>query len=182
MHGLVNQSIQGLVIESFGLQKWEEILNDSNVTEASFSSKVIYPDKTTYDLAISASKILKISIDDVLFAFGKYWVLNIAKEKYYSLLKTGGNHAFEFLKNLPNFHSRVMLYFPDIEPPEFQVKEVDSKTLILYYSSFRNGLSYFVKGIVMGLGEFFGNEIVCELIDTKEEKYTLSTFEIKLID
>jgi hypothetical protein len=109
-------------------------------------------------------------------------VLNVANLKYNSLLKTGGNHAFEFLKNLPNFHSRVMLYYPDIEPPEFQVEEVDSKTLILHYYSARIGLSSFVKGIVIGLGDFFGNEIVCELIVLKEDRHTSSSFEVKWLD
>ena len=182
MYGIVNQAIQGLVIDSFGKQKWEEILHDSKVDIDSFSNKGIYPDKITYDLAISASRILNMSLDDVLFSFGKYWVLHIANLKYNSLLKTGGNHAFEFLKNLPNFHSRVMLYYPDIEPPEFQVEEIDNKTLILHYYSFRSGLSSFVKGIVIGLGDFFGNQIVCELIDLKEDQHTSSTFKIKWLD
>lgn len=182
MYGIVNQAIQGLVTDSFGQQKWQEILEHSKVDIESFSNKGIYPDKITYDLASSASKILNMSLDDVLIAFGKYWVLNIANLKYNSLLKTGGNHAFEFLKNLPNFHSRVMLYYPDIEPPEFQVEEVDNKTLILYYNSFRLGLSSFVMGIVIGLGEFFGNKIVCELIELKEDQSTSSTFEIKWLD
>jgi len=182
MYGIVNQAIQGLVIDSFGQQKWEEILKDSKVDIVSFSNKGIYPDKITYDLANSASRILKVSLDDVLFSFGKYWVLNVANLKYNSLLKTGGNHAFEFLKNLPNFHSRVMLYYPDIEPPEFKVEEVDSKTLILHYYSTRIGLSSFVKGIVIGLGDFFGNEIVCELIVLKEDRHTSSSFEVKWLD
>jgi len=182
MYGIVNQAIQGLVVDSFGQQKWEEILKDSNVDIVSFSNKGIYPDKITYDLANSASRILKVSLDDVLFSFGKYWVLNVANLKYNSLLKTGGNHAFEFMKNLPNFHSRVMLYYPDIEPPEFQVEEVDSKTLILHYYSARIGLSSFVKGIVIGLGDFFGNKIVCELIVLKEDRHTSSSFEVKWLD
>lgn len=182
MYGIVNQAIQGLILDSYGVEKWQEILKDSKVDVENFSNKGIYPDKITYDLAASASKVLGVSIDEVLLSFGKYWVLSVANVKYNSLLKTGGSYAFEFLKNLPNFHSRVMLYYPDIEPPEFQVEEVDSRTLIMRYFSFRSGLSYFVKGIVLGLGEFFGNEIVCELIEVTETQHTASTFEIKWLD
>lgn len=182
MYGIVNQAIMGLIVDSYGYPKWEEILADSQVNVDSFSNKSIYPDQITYDLAISASKVLNMPLDDVLFSFGKYWVLSVANVKYNSLLKTGGDHAFEFLKNLPSFHSRVMLYYPDIAPPEFKVEEVDSKTLILHYYSFRNGLSSFVKGIVMGIGDFFGNKIICELTNLEENQYTSSIFEIKLLD
>ena len=89
-----------------------------------FLSNAIYDDRVTFDLAVAASEVLAIPLRDVLHAFGKYWVLNVGKKKYGTLMRAGGNGFEEFLVNLPNFHSRVMLIFADIKPPEFKVEKL----------------------------------------------------------
>jgi hypothetical protein len=62
MHGVVNQAIEGLIIERFGKDKWEEILIAANCQNSTFYNNQNYPDSTTYDLAINASKILNMNL------------------------------------------------------------------------------------------------------------------------
>ena len=117
MHGIVNKAIQGLVTENYGLEAWNRIKTKSKVKEDSFISSEPYPDGITFSLAQSASEELGITVDQVLQAFGEYWILKTGMEHYGPLMKSGGSNFQEFLVNLPNFHSRVMLIFPNVTPP-----------------------------------------------------------------
>jgi hypothetical protein len=155
MYGIVNQAIQGLVTRDFGEEKWEEIKQISGIKESYFISDQSYEDNMTFELVAAATVALNLSAEEILEAFGKYWVLNTAQRKYGDLLKTGGSSFPDFIRNLPNFHSRIMLIYPKLSPPEFQVNTIDETTLELHYYSTRSGLTHFVIGLIYGLGDFF---------------------------
>lgn len=179
MHGVVNQAIEGLIIERFGNDAWEEIRIAANCQDTTFYNNQNYSDSITYDLAINASKILNIDLNDILFEFGKYWVLTIAKQKYEVLLRSVGNDLREFLIQLPNFHSRVMLYYPNIVPPEFKVNQLNETIIHLNYYSKRPGLYPFVTGILEGLKIFFDSECTITMIEIgNEDDYHKNVFEI----
>ncbi|NLR93598.1 heme NO-binding domain-containing protein [Flammeovirga agarivorans] len=179
MYGIVNKAIQGLVIENFGEDKWRSILKESGVSIDMFAGNEIYDDSITFDLAIAASKVLELPLSDVLVAFGKYWVLNTAKKHYGSLMDTGGNTLKEFFVNLPNFHSRVMLLYPNIQPPEFDVESVSENELKLRYFSKREGLTDFVHGLILGLGEAFDTEVSTELLEGRKDGLKYDEFSVK---
>ena len=169
MHGIVNKAIQGLVTENYGLEAWNRIKTKSNVKADSFISSEPYPDGITFSLAQSASEELGITVDQVLQAFGEYWILKTGMEHYGPLMKSGGSNFQEFLVNLPNFHSRVMLIFPNVTPPEFQVTDVTDQSLVIHYFSTRNGLKHFVYGLLMGIAKMFDKSIEIKIIKSKDE-------------
>jgi len=108
-------------------------------------------------------------LSNVLNAFGEYWVLKTGKEKYGDLLASGGSHLKEFLVNLPNFHSRVMLMYPNLTPPSFKVEEVKDRSLHLHYISHRPGLKDFVVGLIQGLGKMYDTPVKSELLSDRDE-------------
>ena len=179
MYGIVNQAIQGLVTENFGQDSWEKIKKKSNVTDEFFLSDESYDDAVTYNLAIAASEVLGISVEQVLVAFGEYWVLKTGHERYGSLMKAGGNSLKEFLVNLPNFHSRVMLMYPKITPPEFQItNQSDTSVLVHYYSS-RAGLTAFMQGLLQGLAILYKVEVEIILINDRAKGHDHDVFSVK---
>lgn len=179
MHGVVNQAIEGLIIERFGREAWNEICIASECQHTTFYNNQNYSDSLTYTLAINASKHLNIELDDLLFEFGRYWVLTVANEKYNALLRSVGTDLMEFLIQLPNFHSRVMLYYPNIIPPEFKVTKITSNRIHLHYYSKRPGLQWFVTGILDGLKTFFQSNCTINLIEKGNEgEYHKLLFEI----
>ncbi|AZQ65268.1 heme NO-binding protein [Flammeovirga pectinis] len=179
MYGIVNKAIEGLVTENFGAENWRKIREKSGVEIEVFSGNELYDDKITFDLAIAAADVLELPLEDVLIAFGKYWVLTTAKKHYGSLMDTGGNTLREFFVNLPNFHSRVMLLYPNIQPPEFDVEEVGEKELKLKYFSKREGLTFFVHGLILGLGEAFDMVVETELIQGRKDGLKYDEFLVK---
>jgi hypothetical protein len=181
MYGLVNQAIQGLVVDNFGEDNWKAIKQKAGVTEDAFLSNEIYDDSITFNLAVSASEVLNIPLADVLKTFGKYWIIKVGNEKYGPLMKSGGDNFIDFIVNLPNFHSRVMLIYSDIKPPEFIVEKVTDKQLKLHYYSTRQGLTDFMFGLIQGLGELYQTPINIKLIADRRNGDEHDIFEIDIL-
>lgn len=169
MYGIVNNAIEELVTENFGADKWEAIKEKSGVDIDYFISNEPYDDDITYKLAGATSYIMGISVDDVLIAFGEWWVMRTVKEKYGGLMDAGGNTLKEFLINLPMFHNRVMMIYPKLTPPEFKVSNLTEDGLHLHYFSKRPGLKEFVRGILQGLGKTYNTPLNIELIESRDE-------------
>jgi hypothetical protein len=182
MYGIVNQAIQGLVVENYGQEKWDEILKRSGIAETHFISNDSYEDEITFELVAAASEVLALKSEDVLEAFGKYWVLNTGYQKYGDLMKAGGNNFPEFMSNLPIFHGRIMLIYPKLCPPEFLVEHPEDKKIILHYYSARSGLTHFVFGLIHGIAEMFDQKIEMKLIASDSTTNWHDTFLIEIID
>ena len=82
MYGLVNKALEEFVLSRFGEDTWETIKQSAGVDIDVFVSMETYPDDVTYRLVDAASDVLKQSTEEVLKAFGEYWVLYTAKEGY----------------------------------------------------------------------------------------------------
>lgn len=169
MYGIVNKAVKGLLIRDYGAETWEKVKVKSGVNIDTFLSNEPYDDKITYDLAIAAADVLEVPLSVVLHALGEYWILNTGMENYGSLMEAGGNSFEEFMVNLPNFHSRVMLMFPNLQPPEFRVSDIKTTNLHLHYYSDRPGLQDFVEGLISGLGKMFETDIEIYLLEGKKD-------------
>jgi hypothetical protein len=180
MYGIVNQAIRDLVVDQFGLDKWEKIREVSGVTHDFFVSNEPYEDNITFELVGATSDVLGISTENVLEAFGEYWVLKTGLEKYGDLMKAGGENFREFLLNLPNFHSRIMLIYPKLSPPEFMVHEKSDDILELHYYSERHGLTAFVIGLIKGIAQMYNTTMSIELVESVSGTPWHDTFEIEI--
>lgn len=178
MYGIVNKAIEDLITENFGADEWEAIKEKSGVELDYFLSNEAYDDAITYQLATAASAILGLSTGQVFNAFGEYWVLKTAKEKYGGLMEAGGKNLKEFLINLPVFHNRIMLIYPKLTPPEFRVTDIMDNSIHVHYHSKREGLQEFVRGLLNGLAKMYQTNVAIELIQSREEGNTHEIFKL----
>ncbi|SEA63774.1 Haem-NO-binding [Flavobacterium gillisiae] len=178
MYGIVNKSIEDLVVTNFGRGKWEAIHERSGVDIDFFLSNEVYDDDVTFKIAIAVSEEMNMTLSEVLIAFGEWWVVRTTREKYPGLMESGGNNLRDFLINLPNFHNRVMLIYPKLTPPEFKVSDISSKGLNLHYFSKREGLQDFVRGIIQGLGIVYETPVILELIQSRNEGSSHEIFKV----
>jgi len=168
MYGIVNKAIEGLVTEKFGSKTWEEIKAKANLN-VEFISKEMYDDAITFKLVEAATEVLQMPADKILFAFGNYWISNTGLQHYGSMMRAGGKTLKEFMTNLPSFHARVMLHYPNITPPEFRIEEIDDKSFNVFYYSEREGLIEFTVGLLHGLAAMFEDKIQTTIIQHKKE-------------
>ncbi len=178
MYGIVNKAIQDLIVCEFGTDKWNKIKERSGVDVDFFISNEPYDDDITYKLARAAAEVLHRSMDDVLQAFGEWWVLKTGKEKYGSLLQVGGNNLKEFLINLPTLHNRVMLMYSKLTPPEFKVSDLEENSINIHYHSEREGLQSFVRGLLIGLSKMYNVETNIELLQSRDDGNTHEIFKV----
>ncbi len=169
MYGLVNKAVEELVVSNFGEEKWELIKEKAGVTEDVFISNQSYPDAMTYQLVGAASEVLGMSAENILIAFGEHWVLNTAMKGYGAMMTSCGSNLHEFLVNLPNFHTRVAMIYPNLQPPRFSCTDVEANSLKLHYYSHRAGLKHFVVGLVRGLGKLFETPCECQCLESRDD-------------
>jgi len=170
MYGMVNKAIQQMVIRDHGEETWEAIKLKANITEDLFLSNSSYPDRITYDLVSASSEHLEVDAQLILIEFGKFWVLDTALKGYGGLMRAGGNNLKEFLLNLPNFHTRVSMVFPNLIPPTFEVRNITDHSLDLHYITHRPGLQNFVIGLILGLSTMYKIETETKLIATRDSE------------
>lgn len=178
MYGIVNKAIEDLVKENFGEETWQKIRQRSGVDVDFFVGTEAYDDSVTFKLAVAAAEETGMSLANVLIAFGEWWVLRTAKEKYGSLMAAGGASLKEFLMNLPAFHNRIALVYPKLTPPEFRITHVESSSLHVHYFSKREGLQEFVRGLLQGLGILFKTPVTIDLLTTRNAGDNHETFRV----
>lgn len=163
MYGLVNKALQELVEKKHGQDSWRRICERAQVVDRFFVWNQPYDDAITYSLVEATSAELGHPPEAVLEAFGVHWVLHTAQESYGPLMKAAGRSLPEFLQYLPRLHDRVVLLFPDLKLPEFEILENGEDWLVLGYWSCREGLQPFVCGLVKGLAQMFGTHVEVSL-------------------
>lgn len=180
MYGMVNNAIKNLILENYGEKTWQEIKNDSGVDEEIFISMKSNPDEPTYNMAISATKILDIELDPLLVLIGEYWITHTAREGYKEMLDMFGNNLEEFLQNLNHLHSRVQSVMPDLNPPTFHCEIGDQGIIVLHYYTERPHLAPMVTGILQGLSKRFKEPAEISQVAFKGE-HDHDIFEIRII-
>lgn len=179
MYGLVNRAIQDMVTSRFGDEKWEQIREGAGIEDEIFYAHAVYPDELTYRLVHTSAEILGLSDDAMLVALGEHWVLETARRSYGAMLQACGEDLQEFLKNLPQFHTRVMMMYPKLQPPRFESIELSKTSLHLRYFSDRPGMSSFVIGIVQGLGKMYGSPVKIRHVEKKSEFLNHDLFHVE---
>lgn len=159
MYGLVNQALRELVEARLGPAAWGRVCRRAGSDVTEFLWNEAYPDTFTQGLVVAASEELGLDVPDLLEAFGIHWVLHTAPAHYGSLLTAAGDSLPAFLRYLPQFHDRIVLLFPELRPPEFDLLEEGPDWQRIRYRSHREGLQPFVVGLVRGLGQRFGVEV-----------------------
>lgn len=178
MYGLVNQAIEELIVSHAGPAQWKAIKKLAGVEVDVFISNETYPDAITYQLVAAAAQVLQKSPSEILTLFGEHWVAT-AVQSYGPLLKSSGKDLREFLINLPNFHTRIAMIYPKMEPPTFLCTDVTPHGCHLHYITKRDGLTDFVSGILTGLGRLYGTPCTSTLIQSKGPDAPHDIFDVR---
>ena len=125
--------------------------------------------------------VLKMPADKILTGFGEHWVLHTAQDGYGGLMAAAGKTLPEFMRNLPNFHSRMTMIFPKLQPPHFECSDITDRSLNLHYYSHRKGLAPFVVGLMQGLGKRFKTPVMVRQAAVKDQGADHDIFEVNWV-
>jgi len=127
MYGLVNKAVEEVVVMIHGESVWEQVNAKAGVDMDVFMSSESYSGDITYNLVAAASEVLKVSTEQILTGFGEHGVLHTAQEGCGELISIAGKTLPEFKRNLPDFHSRVTLIFPKLQPPYLNCTDITER-------------------------------------------------------
>jgi hypothetical protein len=162
MYGLVNAAVQELVLSQFGAEAWARIKLRAGISTESFSRMDAYPDEVTFRMVAAASTELGLTPDQVMAAFGEFWVLYTGREGYGHLFAMAGDSLRGFLLNLDEMHTRIGQNFSQLRPPSFQFDDLPGGRLRMHYLSEREGLCPMVGGLLQGLSLHFRTPLELE--------------------
>lgn len=179
MYGLVNRAIQQMVTTQHGEEVWKRIKEKADLEDLDFFSTFqAYPDDVTHRLVAAASEELDLSGEQIMHAFGEYWITYTASEGYEQLLESTGETLPEFLNNLDNLHARAGLSFPKLQPPSFRCEHEGEQTMGLEYRSKRQGFAPMVIGLLHGLGKRFGTSVTVEQTASRDRGDSQDLFHV----
>lgn len=170
MYGIVNKPTQALVIQQFGTATWENVQLHRGIKAKLFISNQGYDNQITYTLAQSASAVSESPLSDLMVTLGTCGVLRTGKEVYGILIEAVGNLRKEFLMNLPNFQNRVLLVYPKLTPPQFQISAIEENRPPLHYCSKCTILKDFVRGLIQGMATYTQTPVTIALLNSREQK------------
>ncbi len=181
MYGLVNRAIQQMVTTHHGEDVWHRIKERANLRDLDFfSTYQAYPDDVTHRLVAAATEELGLSGDQIMHAFGEYWITYTATEGYDQLLESTGETLPEFLDHLDHLHARAAVVFPELQPPSFRCEHRADASMQLEYRSKRRGLAPMVTGLLHGLGKRFRTPVAVDQIASRAQGDAKDLFHVRL--
>lgn len=80
MLGIVNQSAEAFIRESFGDGAWLAVAAKAEVSGRSYLSACPYSDSDTYAIVIAAAELVGVSVATALELFGEFFVGYVNRE------------------------------------------------------------------------------------------------------
>lgn len=157
MYGIINKAIKNCVLEHADSKVWEFITAKAPVAIDADVMEQPYDDNTTLYMASELSAYIKQPVDFVLYNFGRC-VIKVTREQFPDIMNGRGSNLKDYLVNLPNFHNRIMLIYPELTPPEFKVSAVTGHSLQLHYYTATPNMKEFVRGYLDELANVFQSQ------------------------
>jgi hypothetical protein len=177
MYGIVNIALKDFVLDSFGAEKWDIIREKSGVDVDFSLTENAYSDSNIYKIAKATSTEMNLPVNQVLEQIGESVILT-TKLKFNGFMDARGRTLKDYLLNLPNFHNRIMLIYPELTPPDFRISNNTGNSLLVHYISKTQGIREFIRGYLKGLMKIFDETATIEFIQSKNDGRQQEIFKI----
>lgn len=177
MYGWVNACFEELFVSQYGADNWEKILLSAGscFRSGEFIHGAHYDDQLTVRIVDAASSLLKVSTEEILTRFGRYFVHFLEAKGFRNLLAGQARTMREWIQNINEPHRVLKGRFPNGHLPEFRVEldlaDLTGSTLMLhYYSNRRGGFAPIVIGVIQEIAhDYFRRELTVEHIRTDDD-------------
>jgi hypothetical protein len=152
MKGIIMCILSEMVESQFGMLEWNEVLDDAGLTGV-YTSSALYSDAELLTLVSIISERNHVSVDDLIFAFGRY-LFPAFSGRYPNLISPYDN-LLDFLESIDTvIHVEVKKMHPDAVTPVFSHERLSDRQLRLEYQSERH-FCRLALGLIDGAAEHF---------------------------
>ena len=169
MKGIIAVCLKEMVIERFGIEKWESVLiNTGETQDISFLATGDIDDKFVMSLIKAVCRAVNLSKEEIADIFGEYWVSTFSQKVYGGLYRRHKT-AEEFILAMDHLHLDITRNIINASPPGFDYDWKDRKTLIMTYKSKRNMID-FAAGLIRAVGKYYTEDLQVTKINDKQLK------------
>ncbi|KAG7352290.1 hem-NO-binding domain containing protein [Nitzschia inconspicua] len=180
MFGWINDCTECLVLSKFGHNTWREIKSKANcqVKDGGFLRYKYYPDSDTIALVVAASEVTGLSVDEVLHAFGDYFIDYVQDNGYSNVLECLGSNLCDWLSNLNSLHDHLQASYPKgfvapvfwSEDDNAEAGDADGAIFVHYFSHRGPLLVPLVVGCIKKLSKvYFDIDIEMEQLQLQDD-------------
>lgn len=177
MYGIINVAIQDFAVANYGQEKWAAIKQQSGIDVDFSLTNNPYNDSIAYKIAHASAREMHLNPDDVLQEIGES-VIATAHTKFNSFIESRGNTLKDYLVNLPNFHNRIAMIYPELNAPQFKVSHIEGTSLNVHYVSNTKGIRPFIKGYLIGLAKLFNERAAVTVLESVNNDSPQEIFKI----
>lgn len=156
MKGVVFNILEEMVVEHFGMQVWNDIL-DTAETEGVYTAGQSYPDEQLFELVGIVCKKLNMSSEMIIGSFGEY-MFHRLHDRHPSFIEKEPTLK-SFLKSIESvIHVEVRKLYQDPNLPSFEYFDQSDDHLIMRYHSPRK-LCILAEGLIRGASSHYAQKI-----------------------
>ncbi|EMI43452.1 heme NO binding domain protein [Rhodopirellula sp. SWK7] len=145
----------------FGEKAWDEIRLALGCDVNTFWPSRDYPDSLTVELFVATARHLKMTPDEIMIEFGKYWLGNTGKNVYPMLFALVGDNPRDFLRRLDFIHHQATISLPGTRGFTLRSEDLPDGGITLHYTS-ELPLCPVLHGLILGAGLNFNQVLQVE--------------------
>ena len=180
MKGMIFTEFMEMVEETQGLEVLDQIIQRAHLsTQGSYTAVGNYDYNELVRLVVELSKLSKVSVPELLHAFGRHVFGRIFVKSYGSFFENARS-AFMFLEGIETYiHIEVRKLYPDAQLPRFNCRRQGNNRLIMEYSSVRP-FADFAHGLIIGCIDHYKEDIEVIKEDTSNGQGTAARFTLTM--
>lgn len=169
MYGLLLEGIRQYICTTYGEEQWNAILKWGEIENMSFGIHDIYSEAMIPRLIESAARYLNMTVDEVMFENGGFFIRFLAQYGYDGVLKVLGRDLRDFLNGLDNLHEYLRFSYPKMKPPSFFCVNESKTGITLQYRTRRKGFTHYVRGQITEISkQFYDTQMNIEIVSETE--------------
>ncbi len=157
MHGFIHLLLEGFVSETVGPQHLRSIRRMAGIDGPPLATRY-YPDEMTTRLLQAISDYEGVTLDDLLYQFGVYFMCAPLTHQHYRAFLDGHTSARSFLEQASAIHRHLAQSLKGAMLPQFHYVNHGPELLEIIYNSPRR-LCRFLQGVIQGVGQYFNEPI-----------------------
>lgn len=176
MHGMINRALQGFVIETYGRDVWDEVRSVADLRFEEFEAMLRYDDALTLSCFNAVTQVMSLPEIAVLEDLGIYLITHPPLDPLRRLLRFGGASFTDFVLSLDELAERGRMAIPDIEMPEFSVRQIGPDVFEVTARWSLPGIGGILLGALRAMADDYGALAILELepYDGKAERLTMT--------
>jgi hypothetical protein len=176
MHGMINRALQGFVIETYGRDVWDEVRSVADLRFEEFEAMLRYDDALTLSCFNAVTQVMSLPEIAVLEDLGIYLITHPPLDPLRRLLRFGGASFTDFVLSLDELAERGRMAIPDIEMPEFSVRQTGPDVFEVTARWSLPGIGGILLGALRAMADDYGALAILELepYDGKAERLTMT--------